>query len=108
MEEGKMGAEELVAHTVEEAKGITGGDPSKRTAVTLDTCATMRVFRGVLAKILEAAHVIPILCDSHGLQLIIRDLLQLPSLKRSLMKLLQSLASSNILQSNTHISKLSN
>jgi len=81
-EEGKMGAEELAAHTVEEAKDITGGDLSKWTAVTSDTCATMRAFGEVLAKIPEAAHVIPVLCDSHGLQLIIKDLLKLPSIKK--------------------------
>jgi hypothetical protein len=74
-EEGKMGAKELAAHIVEEAKDITGGDLLKWTAVTLDTCVIMRAFGGVLAKILEAAHVIPILCNSHGLQLIIKDLL---------------------------------
>jgi hypothetical protein len=74
-EEGKMGAKELAAHTVEEAKDNIGGDLSKWTAVTLDTCVTMRAFGGVLAKILEAVHVIPVLCNSHGLQLIIKDLL---------------------------------
>ena len=42
----------------------------------------MRAFGGALMKIPEAAHVIPILCDSHSLQLIIKDLLQLPSIKK--------------------------
>jgi hypothetical protein len=80
-DEGKMGAKELAAHTVEEAKDITDGDLSKWTAVTSDTCTTMRAFGGVLGKTLEAAHVIPVLCDSHGLQLIIKDLLKLPTIK---------------------------
>jgi hypothetical protein len=82
VEEGKIGAKELTAHIVEEAKDIICRDLSKWTAVTSDTCATMRAFGGVLAKIPEAAHVIPVLCDSHGLQLIIKDLLQLPSIKK--------------------------
>ena len=82
VEEGKMGAKELAAHTIEEAKGLIGGDLLKWTAVTLDTCVTMRAFGEVLVKIPETAHVIPILCDSHGLQLIIKDLLQLPSIKK--------------------------
>ena len=81
-EEGKMGAEELAAYTVEEAKDITGGNLSKWTAVTSDTCATIRAFGGVLEKIPEAAHVIPVLCDSHSLQLIIKDLLMLPTIKK--------------------------
>jgi Protein of unknown function (DUF 659) len=81
-EDGKMGAEELAAHTIEEAKDITSGDLSKWTAVTSDTCATMRAFGEVLAKTPKTAHVIPVLCDSHGLQLIIKDLLQLPTIKK--------------------------
>ena len=77
-----MGAEELAAHTVKEAKEITSRDLSKQTAVTSNTCATIRAFKGVLRKTLEAAHVIPVLYDSHSLQLIIKDLLKLPTIKK--------------------------
>ena len=82
VEEGKIRAKELAAHTIKEAKDIIGGDLLKWTAVTLDTYVIIRAFGGVLAKILEAVYVIPILCNSHGLQLIIKDLLQLPSIKK--------------------------
>ena len=75
VEEGKIGTEELAAHTIKEAKAITNNNLLKWTAVTLDTCTTVRAFGGVLAETLETAHVIPVLCDSHGLQLIIQDLL---------------------------------
>jgi hypothetical protein len=74
-ENGEMGTEELAAHTIEEAKDITSRDLSKWTGVTLDTCATMRAFGEVFAKALKTEHVILVLCHSHSLQLIIKDLL---------------------------------
>jgi len=42
----------------------------------------MRAFGGVLGKTPNTAHVIPVLCDSRGLQLVIKDLLQLPTIKK--------------------------
>jgi hypothetical protein len=106
-EEGKIEAKELAAYTVKEAKDIIGGDLLKWTAVTLDTCATIKAFEGVLAKILEAAHLILSCATLTAFNLSSKIFFSFHLLRRSLMKLLQSLASSNILQSNTHISKSS-
>jgi hypothetical protein len=71
----KIEAKELVAHIVKEAKDIIGRDLLKWIAVTLDTCVIIRAFREVLHKTPNIAHVVPILCNSYGLQLIIKDLL---------------------------------
>ena len=42
--------------------------------MTTDTCATMRLFWELAEKTKELAHVIFVPCDSHGLQLLIKDL----------------------------------
>jgi hypothetical protein len=80
-EPGKLRAEELVEYAVETAKRITHGDLSKVASWTTDTCATMRSMWKKFEQILALKHVFTAPCDSHGLQLVIKDLLKRPTIE---------------------------
>jgi len=80
-EAGKLGAEELVEHMVKIAEQVTEGDLSKVASVTTDTCSTMRSLWKKLDSRLDTNHTFTVPCDSHGLQLIFKDLLQQPHIK---------------------------
>ena len=81
-DEGKMGADELAAHAIEATKDITNGQLSKVTSITTDTCSTMRALWSRLEKNQDMQHVFAVPCDSHGLQLIFKDLLERPIIKQ--------------------------
>lgn len=64
-------------------------DISKITSLTTDTCAVMRSVRAVLTKQRNLAHALFIPCDSHRLQLLIKDFLEQPNVAK-IMKRAQS------------------
>src|ERR1700722_3760008 len=80
---GKMGAEELTDHIIKTAKDITNTQLSKIVSITTDTCSTMEALRRILKKTLGLEHILTIPCDSHGLQLLIKDILQRPSINQT-------------------------
>jgi hypothetical protein len=55
-------------------------DLSRVSSLTTDTCATMRSTWTGLEHIPQLAHALFIPCDSHGLQLLIKDILELPQI----------------------------
>ena len=55
-------------------------DLSRVSSLTTDTCATMRSTWSGLESTEQLSHAIFIPCDSHGLQLLIKDLLELPQI----------------------------
>jgi hypothetical protein len=79
---GKLGAEELVQHTINTVQQITKGDLSKIASITTDTCSTMRLLWKKLESQSNTSHIFTVPCDSHGLQLIVKDLLERPSIKK--------------------------
>jgi hypothetical protein len=81
LEPSKLRAEELTMQAVKTAKGITNGDLSKVASWTTDTCAVMRAMWKKLEQILALEHVFTVPCDSHGLQLVIKDLLKRPTIE---------------------------
>jgi Protein of unknown function (DUF 659) len=80
-QEGAMGAKELAVHAVKMAKEVTHNDLSKWASTTTDTCSTMLAFQVEFEQNPETNHVIPVPCDSHGLQLLIQDILLRPGVK---------------------------
>jgi hypothetical protein len=79
--EGTIGAKELATYMIKQAKEITDGDLSKWASTTTDTCSTMIAFSAEFEQNPKTKHVIPIPCDSHGLQLLIQDILLRPGIK---------------------------
>jgi hypothetical protein len=55
-------------------------DLSRVSSLTTDTCATMRSTWTGLEHTEQLAHALFIPCDSHGLQLLIKDILELPQI----------------------------
>jgi hypothetical protein len=56
----------------------TDGNFERVNSINTDTCSTMRKLHDVLQAKPELEHVFFTLCDSHGLQLLIKDILQIP------------------------------
>lgn len=65
----------------EQTKPYTDGKLFRIGSMTTDTCSTMRLFWQLAEKTSELAHVIFVPCDSHGLQLLIKDLCEMPFFK---------------------------
>jgi len=59
-----------------ESQRYTGGNTQRIGSMTSDTCATMRNFWALAEAEPSLSHVIFVPCDSHGLQLLMKDLLQ--------------------------------
>jgi Protein of unknown function (DUF 659) len=56
---------------------ITGGDLSRVNAISTDTCATQRKALRLLSQREDYRHVFSLGCDSHGLQLLIGDVVKI-------------------------------
>jgi hypothetical protein len=70
-------SENIAALVRAEIIGLVGGDLSKINAFCTDTCAGARLHGKILREFPELQHTFYVLCDSHGLQLLIGDLLKL-------------------------------
>jgi len=57
---------------------LSNNDPTRINSVTTDTCSTMINMWEQIEKFADFKHCLFIPCDSHGIQLLIKDLLQLP------------------------------
>lgn len=55
---------------------IFGHDFSRLNAICTDTCSTMRKLHREMKALPEFSHCLYILCDSHGLQLLIKDIVE--------------------------------
>jgi len=71
----KAGADWTVANIINNAKDITNGAFNRWTSFSSDTCSTQRKIWALLHTKEEAAHVLSVPCNSHGIQLIFKDLL---------------------------------
>jgi hypothetical protein len=79
--EGTLGAKELADHTIKQAREIMDNDFSRWASTSTDTCTTMLAFADRFEQNPETKHVIAVPCDSHGLQLLIQDILLRPCIK---------------------------
>jgi hypothetical protein len=68
-------AEEVAQMVITHAKEVTDGDLSRWNSICTDTCSTMRSMHGILERNINTSHVFSVLCDSHGLQLFVKDVL---------------------------------
>ncbi|OAQ72001.2 transposase [Pochonia chlamydosporia 170] len=71
-------AENWVKLIWREMQKLCGGDLSRINSICTDTENTMRSVHDLLGRFPELSHVNFSLCDSHGLQLLIKDILLLP------------------------------
>jgi hypothetical protein len=71
-------AENLANLVMDELSIWTDGNFERVNSINTDTCSTMRKLHDVLQAKPELEHVFFTLCDSHGLQLLIKDILQIP------------------------------
>ncbi len=55
---------------------IFGDDFSRMNAICTDTCSTMRKLHREMKALPEFSHCLYILCDSHGLQLLVKDIVE--------------------------------
>ena len=63
---------------------VTDGNVARLNAVCTDTCNTMLATHSILQRRDEFKHLFCILCDSHGLQLLIGDILKHPTFQETL------------------------
>ncbi|RKF64390.1 hypothetical protein GcC1_132026, partial [Golovinomyces cichoracearum] len=62
-------------NVVKHARELTHGNLAKWASYSSDTCATQKSFWEIMNSTAETKHVLTVPCDSHGLQLIFKDLL---------------------------------
>jgi hypothetical protein len=74
--DAKLSAKFFLQWFLVESQRYTRGDTQRIGSMTSDTCATMRNFWALAEAEPSLSHVIFVPCDSHGLQLLIKDLLQ--------------------------------
>lgn len=65
---------------------LTGGDLGKIHSVTTDTCSLERATWDRLSQDPRLSHIFYVPCDSHGLQLLIKNLLSAPQIKTTFYK----------------------
>ncbi|KAF7926468.1 hypothetical protein BELL_0275g00120 [Botrytis elliptica] len=75
IDDGPQDAEFTLNHVAAAAREVTKGDLSKWHAFSSDTCSTQRKCWALMRDNPELKHIHSIPCDSHGLQLIFKDLL---------------------------------
>lgn len=67
-------AQEVARMVTTHAKELTKGDLLRWNSICTDTCSTMRSMHQLLEKEVATKHVFTVLCDSHGLQLFVKDI----------------------------------
>ena len=65
---------------------LTNGDLSRINSIITDTCAVMFAMWLEMQRFIEFKHCLFIPCDSHGTQLLVKDLLEIPVFKDTLQK----------------------
>ena len=80
--EGSQNAARITEQIIETAKRLTHGQLLKIHSLTTDTCPTMQAVWKNLQNNPEMKHMFMVPCDSHGLQLLIKDLLLIPNIEQ--------------------------
>jgi len=65
---------------------LSNGDLSRINSIVTDTCALMFAMWMEMQRFIEFNHCFFIPCDSHGIQLLVKDILELPIFKETLLK----------------------
>jgi Protein of unknown function (DUF 659) len=81
-----MSAENMVEEVVETAKEISKGSLSKFVSLAMDTCPRNLKAFDILSDRFETRHMFMVPCESHGLQLLIKDILEKLSFINSVWK----------------------
>jgi hypothetical protein len=68
-------AEEVIQLVTSHAKDVANRDLTRWNSICTDTCSTMRSMHSLLERNADTKHVFSVLCDSHGLQLFMKDIL---------------------------------
>ncbi len=76
----RFSAQKLSDWVLEQLRIWTGDDLSRVNSITTDTCNIMRSMHQYLER--QMPHVFFLLCDSHGLQLLTKDVVSHPQLQR--------------------------
>jgi hypothetical protein len=71
----------LAEGVVDTAKEITNGNTKQFRALATDTCPRMLALHDIVCTLPRMEHIFIVLCNSHSLQLLISDILSLPSVK---------------------------
>jgi hypothetical protein len=74
-------ADNFVKYLLPVLRSLCDEDYLRLNSFSTDTCATMRKWWRLARAIPELSHCLFIPCDSHGLQLLIKDILELPDFK---------------------------
>jgi Protein of unknown function (DUF 659) len=82
----RMNAENYANWLVKHLRVLTNNDLSRINSLAADTCSTMYSLRDLLRRIPELKHIFYIPCDSHSLQLLIKDIFAIPRMKEILQK----------------------
>jgi Protein of unknown function (DUF 659) len=69
-------AAQIAEDAIEVANEISSGDLSKFVSIATDTCPTNQKVWKLLSNNPKTKHIFMVLCDSHSLQLLIKDLLK--------------------------------
>jgi hypothetical protein len=75
LEDRNVTAEEVVELVKRHANEVTEGDLLRWNSICTDTCSTLRLMHRILEVNPATSHVFSVLCDSHGLQLFVKDVL---------------------------------
>jgi hypothetical protein len=74
-------SQRLAEGVVDTASEITNGDIQRIRALATDTCPRMLAVHDIIHTIPKTKHMFTVLCTSHSLQLLISDILSLPSVE---------------------------
>jgi hypothetical protein len=83
-------AENLGAHIIREARAISRGNCSRINSFVSDTCSTARATTRMVLQDEDFKHCLQVDCDSHGLQLLFKDILKIPGLKGPFLDIIKS------------------
>ena len=81
-----MDAATQLEYVLRQARIATDGKLWKMNSLATDTCATMRSLWTHIQKTPELRHVFCVPCDSHGIQLLIKDIFQVPWWRKLMQK----------------------
>ena len=84
-------AENLGVHIIREARAISRGNCSRINSFVSDTCSTARATTRVVLQDEGLKHCFQVDCDSHGLQLLFKDVLKIPGLKGPFLDIIKSI-----------------
>lgn len=72
----------LASLIIPEIVDACNNDLSRFNSLATDTCAVMRAMHGIMEHDPQFSHVFFVLCDSHGIQLLVKRILELPQYEK--------------------------